>query len=153
MSARSRRICFPSSNARPGVLTIAATVTDFGLEERTKTAAGWRRIAVPPSVMSMLEARMANPDLATYVVLFPSPLGQVRDTSNTAADLRRVLDAAGFEWVSSHTFRKTVATRLDEAGLSARQIADHLGHARPSMTQDVYMGRNVATSRAAEVLG
>jgi hypothetical protein len=30
--------------------------------------------------------------------------------------------------------------RPDEAGLSARQIADHLGHARPSVTQDVYMG-------------
>ena len=38
-------------------------------------------------------------------------------------------------------FRKTVATLLDEAGLTARQIADILGHARPSMTQDVYMGR------------
>jgi integrase len=95
---------------------------------------------------------MENPDLATHVALFPSPLGRVRDTSNTAADLRRVFDAAGFPWVSSHTFRKTVATRLDEAGLSARLIADHLGHARPSMTQDVYMGRNVASSQAADVL-
>ena len=27
--------------------------------------------------------------------------------------------------------RKTVAPELDEAGLSARQIADHLGHSRP----------------------
>jgi hypothetical protein len=36
--------------------------------------------------------------------------------------------------------------------LSARQIADHLGRARPSMTQDVYMGRNVTSSHAAEVL-
>jgi len=53
-------------------------------------------------------------------------------------DLRRVFDRAGFDWVSSHTLRKTVATRLDDAGLTARQIADHLGHARPSLTQDVY---------------
>jgi integrase len=54
--------------------------------------------------------------------------------------------------VSSHTFRKTAITRLDDAGLSARQIADHVGHARPSMTQDVYMGRSVASSAAAEIL-
>ena len=40
-----------------------------------------------------------------------------------------------------HNFRKTTATTLDEAGLSARMIADLLGHARPSMTQDVYKGR------------
>jgi hypothetical protein len=52
----------------------------------------------------------------------------------------------------SHTCRKTVATRLDEAGLSAREVADHLGHAEPSMTQDVYRGRAVA-SAAAEALG
>jgi integrase len=31
------------------------------------------------------------------------------------------LNRAGFDWVTSHVFRKTVATRLDEAGLSARQ--------------------------------
>ena len=34
-----------------------------------------------------------------------------------------------------------VATRLDKAGLSAREIADYLGHERISMTQDVYMTR------------
>ncbi|MFD2467237.1 tyrosine-type recombinase/integrase [Amycolatopsis silviterrae] len=44
--------------------------------------------------------------------------------------------------VTFKTLRKTVATLLDEAGLTARQIADILGHAHPSMTQDVYMGRN-----------
>jgi integrase len=47
---------------------------------------------------------------------------------------------------------KTVATRLDEADLSAREIADHLGHARLAMTQDVYMGRGVASAAAAQVL-
>ncbi|SEE04921.1 hypothetical protein SAMN04489729_6165 [Amycolatopsis lurida] len=35
---------------------------------------------------------------------------------------------------------------LDDAKLSSRQIADQLGHARPSITQDVYMGR-MAVSR------
>jgi integrase len=84
--------------------------------------------------------------------MFPSPIGRVRDSSNPAADLRRALSDADFGWVSSPTFRKTVATRLDTAGLSARQIADHLGHAAPSMTQDVYMGRRVASSEAAKVL-
>jgi integrase len=48
-----------------------------------------------------------------------------------------------FEWVVPHTYRKTVATFLDDGGLSARVVADQLGHARISMTQDVYMGRHV----------
>ena len=90
-------------------------------------------------------------DISTDVTLFPSPIGRIRDTSNTSADLRRLLDTAGFDWVTSHTFRKTVATRLDEAGLSARAIADHLGHARPSMTLDVCVW--AGTSRALRLGG
>jgi integrase len=54
------------------------------------------------------------------------------------------LERAGYEWVTSRTFRRTVATLLDDGGISARQIADVLGHAWPSMTQDVYMGRKAA---------
>jgi len=41
---------------------------------------------------------------------------------------------------------------LDEAGLSARAVADQLGHSRPSMTQDVYMGRKIANPAAAQAL-
>jgi integrase len=142
----------PQVDLDGGTIEISATVTDYGIEERPKTKAGWRVIAVPPNVVKILRRRMRDPKLRTDVAIFPSPIGRVRDSSNTAADLRRALDDAGFDWVSSHTFRKTVATRLDEARLSARQIADHLGHARPSMTMDVYMGRKVASSDAAAVL-
>lgn len=57
-----------------------------------------------------------------------------------------------WSWVTSHTFRKTVATRLDEAGLTPRQVADQLGHANPSMTLDVYFGRQVVSAEVARVL-
>jgi integrase len=120
--------------------------------EDPKTAAGWRRIALPHKTMEMIGRRIDNPAILTNVAVFPSPLGRLRNRSNTTGDLRRALDRIGYPWVSSHTFRKTAITRLDDAGLSARQIADHVGHARPSMTQDVYMGRSVASSAAAEIL-
>jgi integrase len=45
-----------------------------------------------------------------------------------------------------------VATLIDDSGLSARIGADQLGHARPSMTQDVYMSRGQVHSEVAEVL-
>jgi integrase len=54
--------------------------------------------------------------------------------------------------VTSHVFRKTAATELDRAGLSARQIADQLGHAKVSMTQDRYLGRRATSREAAEAL-
>ena len=43
--------------------------------------------------------------------------------------------------VSSHSWRRTLATVIDDAGLSARVAADQLGHTKVSMTQDVYMAR------------
>lgn len=48
--------------------------------------------------------------------------------------------------------RETVATLMTDAGLSARQAADQLGHSTISMTQDFYRGRTVAASGAKEVL-
>jgi integrase len=71
----------------------------------------------------------------------------------TEPSRRRIRCAEGpWSWVTSHTFRKSVATRLDEAGLTPRQVADQLGHANPSMTLDVYFGRQVVSAEAARVL-
>jgi hypothetical protein len=41
---------------------------------------------------------------------------------------------------------------LDQVGLSAREIADYLGHERISMTQDVYMSRQTTGVAAAAAL-
>jgi integrase len=54
--------------------------------------------------------------------------------------------------VTSHTFRRTVATLMDQCGLSARAAADQLGHSDPSLTQDVEYGRRIASTGATEVL-
>ncbi|WP_233519971.1 tyrosine-type recombinase/integrase [Prauserella sp. PE36] len=75
-----------------------------------------------------------------------------RDPSNTRRDLRTARGTDGFAWVTSHVFRKTCATILDEARFTPRQIADQLGHARPSLTQDVYVGRKVANPATADAL-
>ena len=82
----------------------------------------------------------------------PAVRGGLRNPSNIQADLRDAFANAGFPWVTSHTLRKTVATLMDQAGLSARAAADQLGHAKPSMTQDSYMGRQVSATGAADVL-
>lgn len=48
-----------------------------------------------------------------------------------------------------HTFRRTVATLLHEAGVPLVHIADQLGHADPTMTASVYLGRDQMTGRPA----
>nr|WP_269844857.1 tyrosine-type recombinase/integrase [Salinibacterium hongtaonis] len=61
-------------------------------------------------------------------------------------------DTLGYPELSTHSFRKTVATILDNEGLSATEIADYLGHENPSMTQDVYMNTIKGSKRASEVM-
>ena len=105
---------------------------------------------LPQFAVEMLHRRLAT--WSGRGPLFPDALGGWRDPSNTSRDLRTARGTAGFTWVTSHVFRKTCATILDEAGLSARAIADQLGHARPSMTRDVYMGRKVINPQTAAAL-
>jgi integrase len=111
---------------------------------------GERTLPLPRFVVDMLRRR--RPGASAHDPIFPDALGGWRDPSNTSRDLRTARGTAGFTWVTSHVFRKTCATILDDAGLTARTVADQLGHARPSMTQDVYMGRKVVNPMTAAVL-
>jgi integrase len=86
--------------------------------------------------------------------IFPHPVTRkYRDPREVGKVIRNVRGDAGYPWLTSHQLgRKTVATILDEGGATAREIADQLRHARPSMTQDVYMARDRANKRTAKLL-
>jgi integrase len=86
-------------------------------------------------------------------LLFPTPLMRLRDPSNTQREIRDRREVFGYPALTTHSFRKTVATILDREGLSATEIADYLGHENPSMTQDVYMNTVKGLKRAAGVMG
>ena len=118
--------------------------------KRPKSRAGERTLRLPLWLVAMLrERRGSAPDQSP---VFPDVLGGYRDRNNIEKDFRKVREGTPFEWVVPHTYRKTVATLLDAGGLSARTIADQLGHSRISMTQDVYMGRRAVDQAAASAL-
>lgn len=128
-----------------GVVQIDWTVTRVrgaGLRrEPVKTETSERTLRLPDWAAAMLRKR-ADGAAAPDDLVFPNTVGRLRDVGNTGKMLRKVR-GEDFAWVKSHTARRTVATLLDGQGLTARAIADQLGHARPSMTQDVYMGRRI----------
>ncbi|MCO7192293.1 site-specific integrase [Pseudonocardia sp. McavD-2-B] len=115
-----------------------------------KSEAGDRELFLPRWAVDMLLRRRVESAGAWPV--FPDSLGGWRDPSNMSRALREARDAAGFGWVTSHVFRQTVLTVLDDAGVSRRSIADQAGHADPSMTERNYMQRGKGSARAAEVL-
>lgn len=141
-----------------GTLTVSGKVvrvTGEGLRrmDGAKTDAGRRTIALPRFAIDALKARRGLPYLGEHpVIMFPSTAGTWRDPNNLGRDWRKVREDLGVPDVTTHSFRKTVATLVDDSGLSARVGADHLGHANVSMTQDVYMSRGKVHQSVADVL-
>jgi integrase len=121
-------------------------------ESFTKTEAGDRTLPLPSFAVAMLMGRQVSAVGTIHDVVFASALGTLRDASVVHKQWCTVRACLKLDWVTSHTFRKTLATILDDQGLSARIGADQLGHAQVSMTQDVYLGRRAVHAKVAEVL-
>jgi integrase len=121
------------------------------LRKPTKSTAGERLLGIPATALAMLRRRF-NTGGRMDLPVFPDSLGGFRDPANVRRDIRDARGEDALAWVTSHNFRKTMATVLDDGDFSAREIADQLGHARPSMTQDVYMGRKVRNPRAVDAI-
>jgi len=127
------------------------------IKPKPKSEAGWRSIELPSWCTAMARRRQDRP-ANRWEAVFAPPTGQLRDPSNTQVNLRDLVAPAGprrpdrVPGITSHTFRKTVGSLMDDAGLSARAAADQLGHAKASMTQDRYFGRRVRATGGAAVL-
>lgn len=121
------------------------------VQEHAKTHAGTCTIAIPRELVELLRRRQEQ-YLWPSGFVFPTVRGNVRDPRNTSRDWWEARERIGFPAVTTHSFRKTVATALDQAGMSAREIAEYLGHENPSITQDVYMAKNTGGKRAAAAL-
>lgn len=148
-------VAWDALNLEAGTGEIQATVVrkkgvGLILQPKPKSESGWRKLHLPAWLILLPKARERTEN--EWNVVFPSQLGKLRDRSNTNADLREAMDPLGFGWVTSHNFRKTAATLLDDAGLTVREIADQLGHKRVSMTLDTYFGRKQASPKVAELL-
>lgn len=124
------------------------------VRNRGKSETAERPIPLPAWCVTLLEDRRAAlGDVDSARPIFPNSRGGYQNAANLTnrvwLPFRR---RAGYEWVTFHTLRKTVGTLLDEAGLTARQIADVLGHAHPSMTLNNYMGRGQRSRASANAL-
>jgi integrase len=119
-------------------------------QSHTKSRASMRTIMVPMWVMDLLRRRHKE---SAGPWVFPSTSGNLRDPDNTRKQLRAVVADSEWTGLHPHAFRHLVATLLDAKGLSAREIADYLGHERISMTQDVYMSRGTSGVAATAMDG
>ena len=144
-------------DADASTLTVSGKLvraTGHGLSrvDETKSAAGKRTLPLPSFAVVMLMARRTVSYYGEQPMIFPSTAGTWRDPNNFGKEWRTVREALGVPEVTTHSFRKTVATLIDDEGLSARIGADHLGHSKVSMTQDRYMTRGRVHAEVANLL-
>jgi integrase len=143
-----------------GTLEVRGTVVRIKgkgliIKPEPKTEAGYRTLVLPSWCIALLRDRQPSEDDVSKNILglvFPSTAGTLRDPDNVQKRLKEAHTFVGMPELTSHWYRKTVATLMDRAGLTARAAADQLGHARPSITQDVYFGRGIKDTGAAAVL-
>jgi integrase len=145
-------------DANAQTLTMSGNIVEVRgkgtIRNHGKSATSARDIPLPAWCVQMLEERRSALGMAgEETPIFPNSRGGYLNASNlTNRHWVPFRKRAGYEWVTFHTFRKTVGTLLDDAGLSARQIADVLGHSHPSMTLNTYMGRGQENRASAEAL-
>ncbi|MEU1205534.1 tyrosine-type recombinase/integrase [Nocardia sp. NPDC005825] len=120
-------------------------------------------LALPQFAVDVLDRRWErlqdrkrdNPPPEEYPVdlIFPSFDWTLRDPVNVNHQWQRVREALELpDNLVPYTFRKFMAVVLDDAGLSARVVADILQHADPAMTQRKYMARGRVHHNAAAIL-
>lgn len=128
----------------------AATVRVRG----TKTAQADRILTMSADLTARLEARAETHGTEGFVfgvTRYATKVGQPRERNNVLKSLRRVFAKAGVQWAGSHTFRRTVASWMDEAGCPLAEIANQLGHSDTNVTAG-YLGRKALPTRAADVM-
>ncbi|QCX26424.1 tyrosine-type recombinase/integrase [Nocardioides jishulii] len=120
----------------------------------TKTANADRMLSLSDDLVERLSDRAGlhgTEGLVFGTTRYASKAGEPRNTNNVLKSLRTVFANAGVPWAGSHTFRRTVATWMDEAGAPLAEIANQLGHADVNVTAG-YLGRTAQPTRAASIM-
>jgi integrase len=98
---------------------------------------GYRVIYLPPFVLETLNRRLAD-RRPGEIRVFATRKGTYVSPSNLRSQWRAVREGAGLDWVTPHSFRKTVATHL-EAGAGLEAASQQLGHGSSTITAVYYV--------------
>ena len=135
-------------NLDAGTLTICATVSLTAEKPRRafrqdhpKTSSSRRTLLLPDFGLAVLLRRSVTGP--TSDLIFPSSKGTVRDPATARKTLKLALAGTGLEWVTPHTFRRTVATLVGDPETASGVLGNDPGIAmrhyieRSQMAPDV----------------
>ena len=138
------------------VLTVSGTIkTETGKgtyrKSTPKSDASRRTVVLPRSAAEMLRVRREFATPNVHDAVFATRNGTWHQVGNVERRWRQIRKDTGYEWVTPHTFRKTVATLISEATtyeLASRQ----LGHSSSQVTRDHYIAKPPVSADLSELL-
>ena len=141
-----RRCDFDVTTTQATLRIRGTIVTERGVgtyrQPHPKTDRPNRVVALPTFTAEAIRRRLSvMADRSPDALVFQSREGTPLTTANVRRQLRKVLSDAGITGVHRHTFRRTVATVIDDQA-SVNLAAELLGHTDPKVTIEHYIRRN-----------
>ena len=109
------------------------------------------RCALPDFAVAMLKRRRAAARENPNDAVFPTRNGTWQQVNNVERRWRQIRKDTGLDWVTPHTFRKTVATLISER-VDAETASQQLGHSSPAITREFYISKPAIAADVAHVL-
>lgn len=110
-----------------------------------KTASSIRLIQFGNETLRQLSAHRKRQDIERLIpgwqendMVFPSLIGTPLDQRNLHREFKGLLIAAGIPEIRFHDLRHTAATLMLSNGIPLLVVSRRLGHAKPSITLDIY---------------
>ncbi|NVM98406.1 site-specific integrase [Arthrobacter sp. SDTb3-6] len=145
-------------SAEKPTVTVRGTIIDvrgkngLQIQDHPKSANSRQRYFLPPFAVEMLRRRQADPVRQNDLdLVFPSSVLTIRDPNGFRKQWRDARKAVGFDWVTPHTFRKSVGTILaNTQGMSAATA--QLGHSSEQITSKHYVQKTHEAPDNSETL-
>jgi len=138
------------------VLTVSGTIkTETGKgtyrKPTPKSDASRRTVVLPRFATELLRVRREFATPNENDAVFATRNGTWHQVVNIERRWRQIRKDTGYEWVTPHTFRKTVATLISEAATS-ELASRQLGHSSSQVTRDYYIAKPPVSADLSEVL-
>src|SRR6478736_5791832 len=138
------------------VLTVSGTIkTETGKgtyrKPTPKSDASRRTVVLPRFATELLRVRREFATPNENDAVFATRNGTWHQVVNIERRWRQIRQDTGYEWVTPHTFRKTVATLISEATTS-ELASRQLGHSSSQVTRDHYIAKPPVSADLSELL-
>jgi integrase len=120
-------------------------------EDHPQTDASRRTVVLPRFAAELLRVRREFATPNEIDAVFATRNGTWHQVVNVERRWRQIRKDTGYEWVTPHTVRKTVATLVSEATTS-ELASRQLGHSSSQVTRDHYIAEPPVSADLSEVL-